>query len=820
MKKSKLQQADLNNLKNDLDKLNKHDIVYYSIILQPKYDDLKKELYSYDEFKRLKKEPLSATMPKYANKTLKILYNKDYNASIIPLGKSYNLIGIDVDCKDDTIEQFENICIENDVMLNTLTLKTMNNGYHYYFTLSDVQKKKISGLTALTGALFNLHIDVKYNNQVFFGPSVMIADKIYKYEISIDSKPMILPDFLFDEILKCYINQTKQSPKPKKIAKDKPIKENNNKLKIIIFNENDVKLKLYLDCLQDFRFDDYDEWIRIGAVIFNENGSFELFNEYSKKSKKYTTIDDCMTKWNSYSKDHDKVATMKTLMELAKYDNYSMFVDALLKDTNANMIEILFYNIDDVLCAYLFYSLSPKSYIYDVTNKNWYKINTYGIYEMDKECLNIKGDINKILLHEIEKLYMAKCRQLDEEQKTKLTIKYLNIRKYLHYNGNKGKIISELCLLYKHDKFYEQADNVNNKLLAFNNGVYDLEIFEFRNAKPEELITCTTGFDYKEQNITKSNELEKILESIMPDIEERSYLLTTIALGLIGELMMECFYIWIGNGANGKGVLRDFISATFGNYFDNMEIEYLCKNKHGVHASAADPVMARKKNCRLVITTEPDGDVNINCGKLKQVSGGDPLQVRFLFKDPFNFIPKFYLIIQTNENIAINGYDGGIIRRLKFIKFPNKFVDDPIKDNERKIDRTLKPKIQKGEFRIEFFEILVEHYKKFKNTNDTKLTMPSRFKNDTETYLNENDPVAQFIQAKLIKTNNEKDCILSSALYKEYCDYYDGDNKRINTMQFKTIMSNKGFETKRFNQGVKYTHIKLINQQNDHDLDD
>jgi putative DNA primase/helicase len=818
MKKTNLQKNELISLKNDLDKLTKYGIIYQSIILQPKYDNVSKGLYSYDKFNHLKKEPLPTTMPKYANKTLKTIYNKEYNASIIPLGEPYNLIGIDIDCKDDTIEQFENICMDNDIILHTLTTKTMNNGYHYYFTLSKDQKNKLSGLTALTGALFNLHIDVKYNNQLFFGPTIMNADKIYKYELLIDSKPMILPDFLFNEIIKCYTTQSKQTVKNKKITKTKQIKEDKNEQKIFTVNENDIKLKLYLDCLKDFRFDDYDEWIRIGAVIFNENGSFELFNEYSQRSKKYTSQDDCITKWNSYSTNRDKVATMKTLMELAKYDDYTMFVNALLKDPNAIMNEILFYNIDDVLCAYLFYSLNPKSYVYDVTNQHWYKINKYGIYELDKDCLNIKNDINKILLHEIEKMYMNKCRQLDEEQKTKLTIKYLNIRKYLHYNGNKGKIINELCLLYKHDKFFENADNVNNKLIAFNNGVYDLETFEFRNAKPEELITCTTGYNYGDYDPIKRKELERILESIMPDMHERTYLLTTIALGLIGELIMECFYIWIGNGANGKGVLRDFISVTFGGYFDNMEIDYLCKNKQGVHAGAPDPVMARKKNSRIVITTEPDGDVNINCGKLKQLSGGDPIQVRFLFKESFNFTPKFYLIIQTNEHITLNGYDGGIIRRLKFIKFTNKFVDDPVKDNDRKIDRTLKPKIQKGDYRLEFFQILVEHYKKFKDTNTTKLTMPTRFKTDTEAYLNDNDPVAQFIEAKLTKTNYTGDNISSSDLYKAYCEYYDGDNKKINTIQFKTIMSNKGFETKRDKNGVKYTHVKLINNIND--LDD
>ena len=42
------------------------------------------------------------------------------------------------------------------------------------------------------------------------------------------------------------------------------------------------------------------------------------------------------------------------------------------------------------------------------------------------------------------------------------------------------------------------------------------------------------------------------------------------------------------------------MAQTLGEYFDSMEIEYLNQTKHGQSASAlaADPVMARKKNCR------------------------------------------------------------------------------------------------------------------------------------------------------------------------------------------------------------------------------
>ena len=88
---------------------------------------------------------------------------------------------------------------------------------------------------------------------------------------------------------------------------------------------------------------------------------------------------------------------------------------------------------------------------------------------------------------------------------------------------------------------------------------------------------------------------------------------------------------------------------TLGEYFDNMEIEWFAKTNHQSHAGAADSAMARKKNSRCVVSTEPEGDIVLRSAKLKQISGRDPIQVRELFKSSFNFVAKFKLFLQTKK---------------------------------------------------------------------------------------------------------------------------------------------------------------------------
>eukprot|EP01132_Coremiostelium_polycephalum_P001014 gene1014-1284_t len=111
------------------------------------------------------------------------------------------------------------------------------------------------------------------------------------------------------------------------------------------------------------------------------------------------------------------------------------------------------------------------------------------------------------------------------------------------------------------------------------------------------------------------------------------YILTTIGQCLSGNntSFNHKFYVWKGVGRNGKGILRDLIQRSFGCYYDPMPIEYLNKTKNGEHATAADEVIARKKNARIVISTEPEGSIEIKTNKLKGWSGNDEIQCGHLY---------------------------------------------------------------------------------------------------------------------------------------------------------------------------------------------
>ena len=794
------------NVNRDLHYLRRQNVTYRTLTINTEWNDKKNKL--------VKKPVMKKS---FKNVKINTEHNKKHNGSMIPMGYRYNLIGIDVDNEGESVENYYKLCDEIGFDGLTLTIATANDGIHQYFRLSDEQQKALEGLCSLDRQCFqdkNIEMDIKYNNQILFGPShLLYKNKEYTYKVDILQPAVILPDFLFKEILKHYVAQPKKTAKTKKTkntTKNKSSKSTKSCKSTNQLNEVDQRLSLYLDCISIDRLTEYDSWLSIGCLIFNEGGTVHLWDKYSAKASNYTegvTND----KWRTFDENRNKTISFNSLIAMAKIDNPKLYLNALKNDKQGILNSIFRDGIDDENASNLFYSLFPNNYIYDKENKEMYIINKYGIYKKDVDCLTLKLNIKTYLLNCIEIEYMKLHKNMsDEDQKTIMTKKYCKARMYLRRSKTKNTIVDELKLLYAQDKIYERLDCVNKYVIGFENGVYDIENKIFRNAKPEELITCSTGYKYSKPNQQILDKLYKNLKDVMDEDEELDYILKSLSFGLIGDNPLEEFYIWIGSGANGKGFLGDLCRRTLGDYFDVMPIEYLCKTKHQGHANSADPVLARKKNTRLVITTEPEGGAQIRNGKLKELSGKDEVQVRDLYKSSFNFVPKFSVFIQSNKLFEIDGTDGGIIRRLRFQTFKNKFVDNPTRKFHKKIDRQLKNKIESDDYKIAFFHILLEKYIDFVENDNGKLKMPNRFQKETKEFIKDNDPVKEFLDMNCIITDNAKDTVRSSELFESFVSYNNGNTKTVNRRNFKSILASKGITNKKTRKGIVFQNIKLI----------
>lgn len=804
-------------IKKDLEILDKYSIVYKTTNLCIKTDANGKPIRNSSD--RVKKQFVDNKRDvfkyKYINGNLpvkKTEIKKTNNASCILLGKYYNgLIGIDIDDKGDTMDYYDYLCEENEHDRKTLTVSTPNNGLHEYYYLNEEQQKKLDKFQAKTGHHINgqeYNIDVKYTNQIFFGPACMKDGDgiLYKYKIIVDKKPQQIPDFLFNIIYDNYVTHQSNNKKVKRISKTN--NNNNNKNTIcnkINFNENDKRLIPYLDCINVDTLSNYDDWFTIGCIIFNEKGSIHLFKYYSSKANNYDE-NSCIDKWNSMNEERESMATIKRLYELAKSDNEKQFYKTINKDKIHILKEIFNKGINDYNVSLLFYALFPQKYIYDKETSLMYCISQYGIWNLDEEYFNIYDDINRHLFTEIEDYYFKLVKSTNnEDNKDKYITIYQQCRKYIRKNRNKKIIIDEVKVLYRKNKMVNKWNNVNDKLVAFKNGVYNIDSGEFRIAEPEEYISVTTEYKYKKADSDTKNLVLNILKDIQPNKDDLTYLLKMISNGLIGSCVVEEFYFWLGNSRNGKGVLRDMVKYTLGDYYNKIDIKYLIKSGSYAKANDADPTILENINSRILISDEAKSGVPLQEGKIKSLSGNDDIKCRALYaKNIITYRPKFNIIIQTNNEPVFDGTDPGIVSRFRLIPFPIKFVNNPIGPNQKKADNQIKNKIKNINYRLAFFEILVEHYKLFKENG---LEASTNVKEATTKYLNEMNPVKAFIDEKLIITNSNKDYMKSSELYNEF-KTFNNKNIVVTPSKFKTIMIENGIMFKKTKYGNRYIGIK------------
>ena len=153
--------------------------------------------------------------------------------------------------------------------------------------------------------------------------------------------------------------------------------------------------------------------------------------------------------------------------------------------------------------------------------------------------------------------------ELSEEERENLQKKgdkILKVINKLKTNNNKKSIMDECKNLFYFKDFENKLDT-NPYLIGFNNGVYDLELLEFRDGRPDDYLSMNTEIDYIEYDVDDPNwlDLKNFIYTVFPDEDIREYFLTFLSSCLQGVNNEEKFRIWIGSGSNGKSKIEDII---------------------------------------------------------------------------------------------------------------------------------------------------------------------------------------------------------------------------------------------------------------------
>jgi phage/plasmid-associated DNA primase len=185
-------------------------------------------------------------------------------------------------------------------------------------------------------------------------------------------------------------------------------------------------------------------------------------------------------------------------------------------------------------------------------------------------------------------------------------------------------------------------------------------------------------------------------------------------------------------------------------------------------SNSATPEIAQSKGKRFGYFEEPEGEQRIDVGLMKEMSGGDRIKARPLFKDPIEFKPQFKLLLLCNDLPKVPADDDGTWRRLCGIEFTSKFVSKPVRENEFPIDKYLSEKLVK--WKEAFMYLLVTKY--YKMYRQTGLNPPDEVTKFTREYQRNCDAYVDFIESAIINTHNEHESIAMTTLYDEFKSWY------------------------------------------------
>ena len=573
----------------------------------------------------------------------------------------------------------------------------------------------------------------------------------------------------------------------------------------------------YVDCLSINRAINHDTWIEVGWALHNiHNKTDHLLKKWMDWGRQTGTgyekepDSSYIEAWDSM---RDFGLGIGSLKLWAKEDNPNKYQETLNKDLHPLIYKCIgkkgkgsSYDVAKVMLhmfkdEYVCVSIKDNLwYYYNKEEHRWVE-DDKGINLKKKISVEIFQLFNKEANNCSHKSYEAGDEW--DEKKDKLW----KISSRLKETSFKSNIMTECAELFYDFKreFFNKLDS-NLNLLGFDNGILDLETGEFRKGRPEDYVSMSTKIEYipYDEHSQEVQDIYKFMSQVLTNRNVREFVIKLMATFLSGSTKSEKFHVWSGSGGNGKSKVIELLERSVGEYAGKMNISNLTQKRGS--ASGANPELARTKGKRFVNMQEPDEKTKLNVGLMKELTGGDKIIARALFKEPIEFKPQFKMVLTCNDKPELPPDDEGTWRRVVLVEFNSKFRHEPDgeyingewipaseKNPEFPIDESLNEKFD--DWAEPFMSILVHVYMANKNKD---LIEPSEVKEYTNKYREGQDHFQEFANDKII-TLEEDDVensklILINVLFDEYKNWYKdnhGNNNHKKRSELKSYMDKK-----------------------------
>lgn len=382
-------------------------------------------------------------------------------------------------------------------------------------------------------------------------------------------------------------------------------------------------------------------------------------------------------------------------------------------------------------------------------------------------------------------------------------------------------VIKCLMRLYNRPGFDNIRDS-NPNLTCFEDCVFDAERKCIRDGIPEDNLTCSTGYAFKEiwneyNNYTDVNgtvsgwnhpHVKSVLDNlhlIISDPDKRDILRRENASLLHGSNPLKRGLIVHGPTNNGKSALYSWIGKALGDTYCP-DVPNNLFYSVDAHPGGATPHFEMTRFARLILQSEVDDSMTLNEALFKRWTGGtDKVTYRGLYKSKIrSFTPCSKPVTVCNTFAKINGNSPALRTRTLVLKLDSKFITekDPefeqIRDMSQEERTTFMSENRWYWADTQFNETIERTYKAFMwimiqdyisysrtsgHTSVPAKIIPRKILEDTVEYFARSNIFAAFLKASVVR-NQGGPGVSTYALYNSYKKWYGDFVNRFGHVNF------------------------------------
>jgi putative DNA primase/helicase len=275
------------------------------------------------------------------------------------------------------------------------------------------------------------------------------------------------------------------------------------------------------------------------------------------------------------------------------------------------------------------------------------------------------------------------------------------------------------------------------------NGVVDLRTGKLRPHRPADRFTRCAGVEYRPE--VDRSKWNRALEAVPEDT--RGWLQLSFGVALFGKQSDNARVVILnGGGQNAKTTIAYGVRKAMGTYGMRLDPEAISSSAR----TNPEYHMADLKGARFLLAEELE-DKMLNESVLKRITDSGEAKGRHPAGRPFSFALTHDLFISTNSSLRLRNVNRGTVRRFAEVPFPFTFKDQPVAENERKRDPSIKSWFEtaREEVLAWLVEGAVKAHKKPQLLDESHL--PASVKVNTDQWVNSQNIAQEFVTLRLTR---------------------------------------------------------------------